>query len=226
MARIDYNRVAADYARGRGLTEDGLAAWRAALQPHLDQLDLPVVDIGSGTGQFAALFPRWFGVEVVGVEPSEEMRAEAIAHTRDRRVTYLGAEAEHLPLADGSCGAAWLSTVIHHIPNLEAAAREVRRVVVREGQCSSGAHSPTTDESPSSSLPEAAGGSKVPSIDQVERSLAPQGSGEESNRCAGERGEPDRVSGSVALRADTTLRACRRAFAAGLARLDGAIRGG
>lgn len=232
MARIDYNRVAADYARGRGLAEDGLAAWRAALQPHLDQLDLPVVDIGSGTGQFAALFPRWFGVEVVGVEPSEEMRAEAIAHTRDRRVTYLGAEAEHLPLADGSCGAAWLSTVIHHIPNLEAAAREVRRVVVPGGPVLIRSAFPGRTDRITlfQFFPEAAGVVETfPSIDQVERDFGAAGFRLEEFEPV-----PQVSAGSliefwerVALRADTTLRAIPDdAFAAGLARLDGAISGG
>lgn len=100
-----------------------------------------LVDIGSGTGQFATLFPRWFGLDVVGVEPSEGMRAVAIHNSRDPRVAYLEGDAEHLPLADGACGAAWLSTVIHHIPDLGAGAREIRRVVVSGGPCSSGARS-------------------------------------------------------------------------------------
>jgi SAM-dependent methyltransferase len=34
-----------------------------------------------------------------------------------------------LPLPDGSADAAWLSLVIHHIPDLAAAAREIRRVL-------------------------------------------------------------------------------------------------
>src|SRR5689334_11831415 len=34
-----------------------------------------------------------------------------------------------VPLADGSADGAWLSLVIHHIPDLEAAARDIRRVL-------------------------------------------------------------------------------------------------
>ncbi|MBK7726769.1 MAG: methyltransferase domain-containing protein [Dehalococcoidia bacterium] len=37
-----------------------------------------------------------------------------------------------MPLADLSAGAAWISTVIHHIPNLPAAAAEIRRVLTPE----------------------------------------------------------------------------------------------
>ncbi len=74
MARIDYAKIAGDYTQARGLTENGLAGWREAVRPYLAGLALPVVDVGSGAGQFAALFPSWFGVQVVGVEPSAAMR--------------------------------------------------------------------------------------------------------------------------------------------------------
>lgn len=79
MARVDYDEVAPDYVRGRGLAEDGLAAWRDAVRPHLTGLTMPVVDIGSGAGQWAGLFAAWYDVEVIGVEPSEGMRAQAVA---------------------------------------------------------------------------------------------------------------------------------------------------
>ena len=41
----------------------------------------------------------------------------------------LAGGASTLPLPDGSADGAWLSLVIHHIPDLEAAAREIRRVL-------------------------------------------------------------------------------------------------
>ena len=129
MARIDYESVAKDYRAGRGLTEDGLSGWREAVTPYLLNLTLPLVDIGSGAGQFAGLFANWFDISVVGVEPSDAMRAEAAAANSDPRVSYLPGDAQHLPLANASCGAAWISTVIHHIPDLAAAARDVRRVL-------------------------------------------------------------------------------------------------
>lgn len=40
---------------------------------------------------------------------------------------------ESLPLRAASCAAAWLSTVIHHIADLDAAARELRRVLRGDG---------------------------------------------------------------------------------------------
>jgi ubiquinone/menaquinone biosynthesis C-methylase UbiE len=41
----------------------------------------------------------------------------------------LEGDASVLPLPDGSADAAWISLVIHHIPDLEAAAWEIRRVL-------------------------------------------------------------------------------------------------
>jgi SAM-dependent methyltransferase len=41
----------------------------------------------------------------------------------------LAGDAGNIPLADDDVDAAWLSTVIHHVPDLPAAARELRRVV-------------------------------------------------------------------------------------------------
>lgn len=44
-------------------------------------------------------------------------------------MTYVGGRAERLPLRDGCCGGAWLSTVIHHLGDLAGCARELRRVL-------------------------------------------------------------------------------------------------
>jgi ubiquinone/menaquinone biosynthesis C-methylase UbiE len=41
----------------------------------------------------------------------------------------LAGQADALPFTAGSFGAAWLSTVIHHITDLPAAAAELRRVL-------------------------------------------------------------------------------------------------
>ena len=45
---------------------------------------------------------------------------------RCRPPNVVGGDAARIPLADRSVDAAWLSTVIHHVPDLTAAARELR----------------------------------------------------------------------------------------------------
>jgi len=42
-------------------------------------------------------------------------------------------DGQAIPLRDHSCQAAWLSTVVHHIPDLDACAAELRRVLLPEG---------------------------------------------------------------------------------------------
>ena len=233
MARIDYEEVARDYKEGRGLAADGLGAWREALEPRLRGLGLPLVDVGSGTGQFAPLLARWFGIEVVGVEPSEAMRAvaQADAPFTTGGVRYLAGDAGHVPLPDESCGAAWLSTVIQHIPDLAAAAREIGRVVVPGAPVLIRSAFPGSIERISlfRYFPEAAAVVQTfPTIEQVERDFGAAGFTLESVEAI-----PQQTSSTlaatrdrVALRADTTLRGISdSAFAQGLARLDKEIAG-
>ena len=128
MARISYDdQTAAAYKAVREVPRDGLGAWRAAVQRHLrPSPGMTVVDIGAGTGAFAAAFSDWFGLAVLAVEPSAAMRAQI---PRRPGIEVLDGQAGALPLPDHSADGAWLSLVIHHIPDLEAAAGEIRRVL-------------------------------------------------------------------------------------------------
>ena len=128
MARITYDdQTAAAFKAVREIPRDGLAEWREAIRRHLSPLPgMTVADIGAGTGAFAAAFSDWFGLSVVAVEPSAAMRAQI---PRRPGIRALEGHASALPLPDGSADGAWLSLVIHHIPDLEAAAREIRRVL-------------------------------------------------------------------------------------------------
>jgi ubiquinone/menaquinone biosynthesis C-methylase UbiE len=128
MARIDYDEAtAAAFKAVRDLPREGLADWREAVRRHVRPAPgMSLVDIGAGTGTFAAAFSEWFGVEVLAVEPSAAMR-ERIPRTET--IHPLAGDAAALPLPDASADAAWISLALHHIPDLEAAAREIRRVL-------------------------------------------------------------------------------------------------
>jgi ubiquinone/menaquinone biosynthesis C-methylase UbiE len=128
MARIDYDeRTASAYKAVREIPRDGLSDWRDAIRRHLQPSpEMTLVDIGAGTGQFSAAFSDWFGLEVVAVEPSASMRAQI---PRTAAIRVVEGDACAIPLPDESADAAWLSLVIHHIADLEAAAREIRRVL-------------------------------------------------------------------------------------------------
>jgi SAM-dependent methyltransferase len=131
MARVDYDRMAPDYVEARALPPEGMAPWREAIRPWLPP-DVarrsPVLDLGAGTGQFAAAIAGWFGVEVVAV-PSRGMRAQAARAHPHPDVAWVAGVGERLPLAGGSCAWAWVSTVVHHLDDLDAVASELRRVL-------------------------------------------------------------------------------------------------
>ena len=128
MARISYDdQTAAAYKAVREVPRDGLGEWRDAIRRHLGPLPgMTVADIGAGTGQFAAALSDWFDLSIVAVEPSAAMRARI---PRRPGIRVLAGDACALPLPDGSADGAWLSLVIHHIPDLVTAAREIRRVL-------------------------------------------------------------------------------------------------
>jgi len=128
MARISYDQPTADASKAvREVPRDGLREWREAVRRHLQPSPgMTLADIGAGTGAYSAAFSDWFGIDVVAIEPSTAMR-EQIPRTPAIRV--LEGDAAALPLPADSADAGWLSLVIHHIPDLEAAAHEIRRVL-------------------------------------------------------------------------------------------------
>ena len=128
MARISYDeQTAAAFKAVREVPRDGLSEWREAVRRHLrPSQGRTLVDIGAGTGAFAAAFSDWFGLSVLAVEPSAAMREQI---PRTPAIQVLEGDASALPLPDESADAAWLSLVLHHIPDLGAAAHEIRRVL-------------------------------------------------------------------------------------------------
>ena len=125
MARTSYgDAAAAAFQASRELPPDALSEWRAAIARHLDpRPGMRVLDLGAGTGTWAAALASWYGISVVAVEPSPAMRA------RSRWPGMLAGHATALPFAAATMDGAWLSTVVHHLPDLPAAARELRRVL-------------------------------------------------------------------------------------------------
>ena len=85
-----------------------------------------VADLGCGTG-FLAGWLNGRGATVIGVDHSEGMLAEAAQ--RAPAVDFRRGELDALPLADHEVDAAFANLVWHHVPDLEAAAREALRVL-------------------------------------------------------------------------------------------------
>jgi SAM-dependent methyltransferase len=179
VARIAYDDQTAEAFKAvREVPRDGLEHWREAIGRHLrPSPGMTVADIGAGTGAFAAAFSDWFGVSILAIEPSAAMRAQI---PRRPGIQALDGDASTLPLPDGSADGAWLSLVIHHIADLNAAAREIRRVLrpgapvlIRQGFPG---RTDTTHTFPWEFFPEAARTADTfPSLEQTSQAFASAG---------------------------------------------------
>jgi len=136
MEKVDYDaRLHAVYAVGRQMSPDALQNWMEAFARHLPETrPLVWLYLGSGTGRMTPSLASAFGGPAYGLEPSDKMRAQALAHAGHPAVTYAAGSAERIPLPDAWCDAALLFFVWHHVVDRAAAAQELRRVVKPGGK--------------------------------------------------------------------------------------------
>jgi SAM-dependent methyltransferase len=236
MARVDYDRMAPDYLEGRALPAAGMEPWRDQIAgwipgPGHPAGRSPVLDLGAGTGQFAAAIAGWFGVGVIAVEPSEGMRGQAVRANAHPRVHWVAGVGERLPLRNGTCAMAWVSTVVHHLDDLDAAAAELGRVLrpgapVLVRQAFPGRMGDVTLYS--RYFPEACliAARELPAVEQVQAAFAGAGFQVEDLRGVAQVSAPSLAAyrDKVRRRADTGLRLLSDdQFAAGLAALDRAV---
>lgn len=130
MSNVRYERVARDFDQVRDRRPAAQKVWCKHIAGFLPEDRMgTVVDVGAGTGIWSLAIATLLGVAVCAVEPSRGMRTHA-GHARPHpNVRYAAGSAEALPLGADSVDAAWLSTVIHQFPDLDEAARELRRVL-------------------------------------------------------------------------------------------------
>jgi ubiquinone/menaquinone biosynthesis C-methylase UbiE len=133
-----YDSEAARWLLGESFHPGGLAlteqlAERLRLSP-----ECRVLDIAAGRGASALHLADRFGCEVVGVDLSARAMGEARDVARQRasqsRASFVCADAEHLPFADGSFDALLCECAFCTFPDKPAAAREFARVVRRGGR--------------------------------------------------------------------------------------------
>jgi ubiquinone/menaquinone biosynthesis C-methylase UbiE len=128
---IDYDgRMPANYLSGRALSREAASTWCAILAPFVQGAGRArIVDLGAGTGRFAAVFARSFEVQVIGVEPSRGMLTAGGVGPKPTNLAYVAGRAERIPLRDKSCDVAWLSHVWHHLQDRHGCARELGRIL-------------------------------------------------------------------------------------------------
>jgi SAM-dependent methyltransferase len=93
-----------------------------------------LLDVGCGTGRFAVLASQRLGARVWGIDPSDEMLAQARRRAGAARVGWKRAEAEHLPFKDGWFDAAHAHLVLHVLADRAGAYGELARVLQPGGR--------------------------------------------------------------------------------------------
>jgi SAM-dependent methyltransferase len=133
---MDYDQtaIAATYDAARGHGPGVMRQWLDLVAGHAPAGTRLVVDLGCGTGRFSQPLADRLAARVVAVDPSEKMLAVARAKPGDGRVAYRHASAERLRLPDAVADLVFMSMVLHHLPDVPAAARECRRVLRSGGR--------------------------------------------------------------------------------------------
>jgi len=133
---IDYDKteIAATYDQARMLYPETVRLWQDLLSVHIDRAAISqVIDLGCGTGRFSELLAAHFGVQVIGIDPSQEMVDQARRKPATGSVVYRQGSAEALALPDGCAGLVFMSMVYHHLTDPSGVARECRRVLRKGG---------------------------------------------------------------------------------------------
>jgi 2-polyprenyl-3-methyl-5-hydroxy-6-metoxy-1,4-benzoquinol methylase len=112
----------------------------AAVRWVVDQLERfegPMLDVGTGQGLMATELARR-GASVVSIDvDAEEQRVGMVNATYEgvaERITFMTANAQHLPFVDGAFGTIATLDALHHLADGPAVFSELRRVVRPSGR--------------------------------------------------------------------------------------------
>ena len=121
---IDYDQIALEYARHRKVHPEVL---RGLLAESGIDGQSNVLEVGCGTGNYIVAVESAVGCSGWGIDPSQEMLAEASA--RRGSVTFKAGRAEGLPFGAEFFDLVFSVDGVHHLENITAYFREVRRVL-------------------------------------------------------------------------------------------------
>ena len=133
---MDYDKteIPTTYDKARALAPETRRLWQDLLSVHISRAEMSlVIDLGCDTGRFSELLAVHFGVQMIGIDPSEKMLGQARGKPAGGNVVYLQGSAEGLPLRDGCADLVFMSMVYHHFCDPSAVAKECHRVLCRDG---------------------------------------------------------------------------------------------
>ena len=133
---VDYDQtdMPENYDRGRTPLDGVLDMWMARIAAALAGREISnIVDLGSGTGRFSEALAKRFNANVIGVDPSEKMLAQARAKPMSDRVTFVRGSGEEIPCRRASADLIFSSMAFHHFRSPGQVANECHRVLRDKG---------------------------------------------------------------------------------------------
>lgn len=121
---IDYDQIALEYARHRKVHPEVL---RSLVGESGIDGQSAVLEVGCGTGNYILAIESAIGCSGWGIDPSPEMLAQANA--RASGIVFKIGRAERLPFPAEFFALVFSVDVIHHLEDIRAYFREVRRVL-------------------------------------------------------------------------------------------------
>jgi ubiquinone/menaquinone biosynthesis C-methylase UbiE len=125
--KIDYDRIAAAYARNRRIHPQVLEQLCEPISP-----TSTVLEVGCGTGNYIVAVESVTGCTCWGIEPSQAMLDNARA--RSETICFRRSSAEQLDAPDETFDLVFSVDVIHHVADRPAYIREACRVLKRGGK--------------------------------------------------------------------------------------------
>ena len=122
-----YDALAASYARHRQVHPGVLDELCQAVNQ-----ESQVLEVGCGTGNYVLALQSLVGCACWGIDPSEEMLAQARA--RSTAVQFQRGQAERLEFETGSLDVVFTVDVIHHVGDRPAYLQEAERVLRPRGR--------------------------------------------------------------------------------------------
>jgi ubiquinone/menaquinone biosynthesis C-methylase UbiE len=90
----DKTEIPTTYDKARALAPETLRLWQDLLSVHIDRAGMSlVIDLGCGTGRFSELLAAHFGVQVIGIDPSQNDGSGSPQASPVGQVFYLFADA-------------------------------------------------------------------------------------------------------------------------------------
>jgi ubiquinone/menaquinone biosynthesis C-methylase UbiE len=121
------------YDSARELPGETSALWMDKLASLVQQKFISqVLDLGGGTGRFAAMLQKVYKCPVITLDPSIAMLKQGLNRGLNS-IHWISGSAEYIPLDRGSIDLVWLSQVYHHLKNRSLAFQEVSRVLKPTG---------------------------------------------------------------------------------------------